>query len=178
MWVEITYPFPNFIILSHTLLGMWLLIHVGINFSKRDHRCLDYWVIYMLISMLVNIIFQTWLPVQQQRHTTCIRNHFNNINLPITSKIAVSNHVHPSGIRHPKHHWYINQVLQYIICFKNDWSWLEFVTSAEGYISQCLLDAVYNPIHMTCTDSSYNSHNIVTFAIVWQNKMHLNVFYR
>ena len=40
-WDEITYPFPNFngcavevgewIILSHTILGTWLLIHAGIE---------------------------------------------------------------------------------------------------------------------------------------------------
>ena len=35
MWDEITYPFLNFngayVILSHTLQGMWLLIHAGIK---------------------------------------------------------------------------------------------------------------------------------------------------
>ena len=33
MWNKITYPFPNFdgyVILAHTLLGMWLFIHGGI----------------------------------------------------------------------------------------------------------------------------------------------------
>ena len=41
VWDEINYPFPNFngctveiwvwiVILSHTLLGMWLLVHAGI----------------------------------------------------------------------------------------------------------------------------------------------------
>ena len=46
MWDEINYPFPNFngytvevwewwVISSHTLLGMWLLIHAGIKVELR-----------------------------------------------------------------------------------------------------------------------------------------------
>ena len=48
MWDEIMYTFPNFkgrtavlkfgnglVISSHTLLGMWLLIHAGIKFEHQ-----------------------------------------------------------------------------------------------------------------------------------------------
>ena len=51
MWDEITYSFPNFsgitavlkcgngyVVLSHTLLGMWLLIHARIKFEYKFYN--------------------------------------------------------------------------------------------------------------------------------------------
>ena len=40
MWDKITYPFPNFngaVISSHTLLGIWLLIHAAaLKYNNRN----------------------------------------------------------------------------------------------------------------------------------------------
>ena len=67
MWIEITYPFPNFngctvetsewiSKFTHTLLGMWLLVHVGIEVNPCQKKVALWVPIASILEQLDHVI--------------------------------------------------------------------------------------------------------------------------